>query len=317
MRNKHVDPQKLNQQWRREAARRIQGLKSSELHVLMELIDRGGLRGYCFPSARTLSADTKYSKKTIERCLRRLDALRLIRRTRAIRNDNTRGVNHYAVTLPITLSVHLDGQKEPILEDTESAHNRKTQQKSNTSPYSIPHLENDVFEVLEPILAINRYPELICMYEVTNWLFKRSRHNGVVLSAFILENAADLREEFSVSDLKLQSWGFFVERLNTKSIITQNGLAQLKADKRLSKLALSLLRADLSSEPGNCLQLIEGCSIEEDDEHLVVAVSSLFAKDRLEKLGHSALSKLSAALNQPVRIDCGNTRGQIFYPKSS
>ena len=316
MRNAHINPKRLNQRWRFEAARRVEGISATEAHLLKELINRGKVEGCCWAKSQTLADDMKVCVKTVERTLKRLASLGLIRYWASIKPDGTKGVRYIAVTLPISQNVPVSGQKGTFSRDTESEHNIKIQHKLNLESYRIPRLENGVFEILKDRLDRYNHPKLICMYELTGWLFKRTGRDWKRLEELVINEAQKLNGELARGKYRLRAWSHFIDRLDEAMGKQGAQLSCIKAAPNLSKRIISELRSLLKPVKGYHSSMLDWANVEVDGEVVLINCRSLFDRDRLQKIGEPALKTLANQEDMPMCFASNGQRSQPINPKS-
>ena len=209
---KHRGTFKLGRAWRCEAARNLAGLPRSQRVVLKELAYRGNERGYCYPSYKQLAKWTGYSSKTIQRAIAALEQKQLIRRRRFVRADGSHAV--YGIALTIPLPVLGAGHSVHKTRDTESSHklNSEIKKKDYADRYRI--LEDDVLWIFEPLIELKRPPNLISLFEVTNWTLAQRDLKWDEIRSRVLEVAQRLYDELLASSKMLESWEQLVAALS-------------------------------------------------------------------------------------------------------
>ena len=304
-------PRKLNQRWRFDTVRRLDFISATESHLLKELVDRGNLSGHCWIKSQTLAKDMRVSVKTIDRALKSLRGLGLIRYWPSIKRDGNKGVRHIAVTLPIGQVVPASGQMGTKIGDTESEHNIKIQHNSNTEPYRIPSLERAVFKVLEDRLDRHGHPQLISMYELTVWLFNRSEEDWEQLQAFVLEEAEALAKELKQGKYRLRAWSHFIDRLDATERFSKT-----RMDHKRAKTLHTDLRALLRPVKGYHSSMLDGALFETEGDLILINCRTLLDRDRLLAIGEPALQALANQEDAPICLVTDAGRSRPFYPDS-
>jgi predicted transcriptional regulator len=208
---RHDKPFKLGRSWREITVRSLVGLKRAERVVLKELVAMGNLRGHCWPSYRTLAAQTGYSIKTVQRAAGSLENKGLIRRRRRVRGDGSQGGYDFAVTLAIP--DHPPGQTASCVADTMSSLKENYKYTNKAATCRIRSLEDELLKLFDKVIDWKRTPELISLHELSVWLIDGRGQSWTSLRRRVLDSSIELRVELLQSSQKLRSWTLLVERL--------------------------------------------------------------------------------------------------------
>lgn len=286
-------------------------LSSLEFAILKELIQRGR-RGFSFPSISLIARSTGYSNRSIQRGLEKLVALGLLRRTRFLRRNGTKGVYFYYLTFSGLLSEQSSGhpdQKPPV---TNSAHNLKNQQIDSKRLDKIVELEKHVFDILEPVLALKASPQLIDGSLLTEWLYYRRRAEVGALEDFVMDQADQLLMLHQKHRTKLKNWHHFIQQLegNANSDEIAFGGVHPKLERRIVQY-LVRAREDRNSRRRKLSQIPD---ILADDDGLVLLISC-YEDHRVLSQANGIVKGLVTAIRLPVRLRFAGTETDPIYPK--
>lgn len=316
MRRAHFNPKKLDQRYRLETARQIEGMTATELTVLKELIDRGGKHGYCFVTFSRLAHDTKLSTKTIQRVMKRLEALGVLRSWHSIKSDGKQGCKHFAITLPVFLDVHFNGQTRSDSGDTESTHNIKIQHKPNKTAYRIPILERQIFEIMLPVLDRVHHPDLICLYDLRVWLFNNSDTDWDALEQLVLNQAQDLAKLLQNARRRLTGWSFFIDLLDEAGDHEGATISRVEADAVTQERVLAFLVKAATRRQGNYINYLDDCKIEFEGEVIVINFKSEYCMNQISDGFLKEIRTLANNEGRPVAIACAKFERRRVLPEN-
>lgn len=302
---RHDKPFKLDRLWREITVRNMAGLDRAERVVLKHLVAMGSLRGHCWPSYRTLAAQTGYSVKTVQRATGSLEKKGLIRRRRKVRGDGSQSVYDFAVTLPIPDLP--PGQSWSGAADRMSSLKENHKYKIKPTNCRIRSLENELLRLFDRAIDWKQTPELLSLHEISVWLLRKRNQEWASLRKRVLDCSVELRDELLKSGQRLGSWTLLMERLKAcrSRQVSEPGssASNREAPGRIN-------------EPGGCLgiganeprlnMLLSVFRLEQADGNLVLVTNSPSAADQLVRDYSGVLRRAAFDQGKDVVVTHGN-----------
>ena len=305
-------PPGLCQNSRWEALRYLP-LSSVEFAALKELIFRGR-RGFSYPSISLIARSTGYSVRSIQRGLKQLEALGLLRRARRVRANGTRGVYCFYLTFSGVTGRAARRHADENPPDTVSVHNLKNKQIKSGRLERVVETEKRVFEILERALALRWKPELIDGSALTEWIYYREAYLDSGLDNFVVDQANQLAALHKKHKTRLQDWQHLLDLVEGKAKTESLAFTQGRIHPKLEHRVVAYLIETYGKKSTLRSNLVQIPKVLSDDDGLILTVG-LSADYRVLSQDANLLKGLANAMEMPVRVQFDSLEIEPTYPK--
>lgn len=302
----------------------VGGLECSELTlsektVLLILAHHTDANGYCFPSQKRIAKLARVSVRTVQRALKRLEKLKLIRIVSRTKTGFRNGSCGYAITVSAGTATrhHVDATLQIVVSERDKVTelNRVREQTRDQLSDLIRLVGDKFLSVLEPIIDFSQSPWMISTAQICKRLFNAcppSEFEGKLKAT--IHEAEQLRKQYERADKKLTNWMPLIERmhLDSEEPTPPKRSTVLDAEEPLAPLIeelKSFLRTNLRNDPKITLELLRLVAFEAPDA-IELTSASRMTIDKVHDLTRPALRLLASSYNKSVVL---KHDGTIIY----